>query len=167
MDTMNDDDDLPEYTMDDLFETAQAILAWSDMKRSEAERNPTEALRLRMEAAESEAEGLVILRELVAFWRKHPEPDPGISSRHSPDTTQRDAEALLRRIAGENMLTESARFLPLPGTPHSPSKRTPSAARPPSQAEAPTLTGAAHMRGFYSGRAANLDQYERPALKRA
>jgi len=177
----DDDDDQPTYTMDELFETARAILAWSDMKRSAAERKPTEALALRLEAAESEAEGLVVLRELVAFRREAacpcdkpadsrvfsgpPTPNPGRPAEH-PDA---QAAARLQEIVDGSNLRQSARYSPSPGSPRSPSrKRTPPEARQPSQAEAPTLTGAAPVRGLIYGRAANLDSFvARPALQRA
>jgi len=161
----DDDDDQPTYTMDELFETARAILAWSDMKRSAAERKPTEALALRLEAAESEAEGLVVLRELVALWAGPPTPNPGRPAEH-PDA---QAAARLQEIVDGSNLRQSARYSPSPGSPRSPSrKRTPPEARQPSQAEAPTLTGAAPVRGLIYGRAANLDSFvARPALQRA
>ena len=54
-----------ENTIDELFETAEALLALADTQRDLADAKPTEALALRMNAAKYEAEALEVLRELI------------------------------------------------------------------------------------------------------
>jgi len=156
---MNDDDDAPECTMDELFQIAAGILGMADEERARADAEPTEALALRLSASEREAEALVVLAEMVALWEQKPDPVPGIPSRYlpAPEPTKLSTEALavlqLRDIEKRFKISQSDRFTPLPGSPRSPAKRPPTGARHQSQAEVPT-DGAARMRGFIHGRAA-------------
>jgi hypothetical protein len=147
-----------ENEINELFEIAEALLAWSDLQRDLADAKPTEALELRLNAAEHEAEALEVLRELIDARGAPYSPRP---------TTRRNPEELLQKIASWNTLKESARFSPPAGSPRSPSKRTPTEACHQSQAEAPELTGAPPCGAFIPGRTATLYQFERPALKRA